>query len=185
MRSRLCAPCVCETICLLLFGLTELLHVDGMLHLQALQNRRLVELLTTAKLFHHACLLVFSLKLLECSFDVLTFFNRYDNHVLCFVFLMLNFMLFDLLRACCHDLRVQSYSYFAKQTSFCGKFLPYTRFFMLLNTFLREKRAIFRTFARRTNLLLPRTFTDRLGLYALARVLLIGICNPDALSISI
>ena len=86
MQPALCVEPKNGGYVLLLLSLTELLHVDGMLHLQALQDGRLVELLTTTEFLHDASLLVFSLKLLKCSFDVLTFFNRYDNHVLCFVF---------------------------------------------------------------------------------------------------
>jgi len=59
---------------------TELLYVNGVLHLQALQDRRLVELLTTTQLFHNTCLLELSLKLLEGLLDVLAFFYWYNNH---------------------------------------------------------------------------------------------------------
>ena len=54
--------------------------VNGVLHLQALQDRRLVELLTTTQLFHNTCLLELSLKLLEGLLDVLAFFYWYNNH---------------------------------------------------------------------------------------------------------
>ena len=66
---------------------TELLYVNGVLHLQALQDRRLVELLATTQLFHNTCLLELSLKLLEGLLDVLAFFYWYNNHT---VFLTLN-----------------------------------------------------------------------------------------------
>ena len=65
---------------LVLFSGPELLHVDCVLHLEALKHRRLVELLTAAKLFHHTSLLKLSLELLKCSLNVLAFFYRYNNH---------------------------------------------------------------------------------------------------------
>jgi len=49
------------------------------LHLQALQDRGLVELLTATEFFHHACLLKLSLKLLEGLLDVLAFFFWYTT----------------------------------------------------------------------------------------------------------
>ena len=80
--------------------LAQLLYVNGVLHLEALENRRLVELLTTAKLFHNTCLLKFSLKLFECSLDVLAIFYWYNNHAFVFVFYMLNLELFVLFTTC-------------------------------------------------------------------------------------
>ena len=71
---------------LLLSG-TQLLYVNSVLHLQALQYRWLVELLTCAKFLYNTCLLEFSLKLFEGLFDVLAFLYRYNNHLfLCFKF---------------------------------------------------------------------------------------------------
>ena len=69
-----------EKLFLVFLGCTELLYVNGMLHLQALQDRRFVELLTTTQFLHHTCLFKLSLKLLEGLFDVLAFFYRYNNH---------------------------------------------------------------------------------------------------------
>lgn len=56
-----------------------------MFHLEPLQHRRLVILLTLTQFFHNACLFKFSLKLLESSFDILTIFNWYNYHAI-FVF---------------------------------------------------------------------------------------------------
>ena len=64
----------------LLLVSAELLYVDSVLHLESLEYRRLVVLLTSAELLYNACLLKLSLKLLECSFDVLTVFYLYNNH---------------------------------------------------------------------------------------------------------
>ena len=77
---------------ILLFVGTELLYVNGVLHLQALQNRRLIKLLTTTQLFHNTSLFELSLKLLEGLLDVLAFFYRYNNHC----FLILKFKLLDI-----------------------------------------------------------------------------------------
>ena len=63
-----------------LLVLTQALNVYGTLHLEALDLRRLVELLTTTKLLHYASLLKFSLKFLEGSFDVLALFYGYYDH---------------------------------------------------------------------------------------------------------
>ncbi len=64
----------------LLLVSAELLYVDSVLHLESLEYRRLVVLLTSAEFLYYACLLKLSLKLLECSFDVLTVFYLYNNH---------------------------------------------------------------------------------------------------------
>ena len=64
----------------LLLVSAELLYVDSVLHLESLEYRRLVVLLTSAEFLYYACLLKLSLKLLECSFDVLTIFYWYNNH---------------------------------------------------------------------------------------------------------
>ena len=62
----------------------ELLNIDSVLHLESLQNRRLVVLLTCAQLLNNTCLFEFSLELLESSFDVLTIFYWYNNHFVFF-----------------------------------------------------------------------------------------------------
>lgn len=66
----------------LLLSVAELLHIDGMLHLQALLHRRLNELLTSTQLLRDTCSFKLSLELLESSLDVLTVLNWYNNHVL-------------------------------------------------------------------------------------------------------
>ena len=94
--------------------LTKLLNVDSVLHLETLQNRGLVELLTTTKFLNYAGLLKLSLELLQCSLDVLAIFNWYNNHAFAFNFYMLNFLLFIAV----FNLRVQNYCYFSKPPSF-------------------------------------------------------------------
>ena len=64
----------------LLLGLTQFLYVDGVLHLETLQDRWLVILLTGTKLLNDTCFLELSLKLLESSLNVLTIFYWYNNH---------------------------------------------------------------------------------------------------------
>ena len=94
---------------LLLVG-TKLLYVDGVLHLQALQNRGLVELLAATKFLHDAGFFKLSLKLLKGLLNVLAFFYRYNNHfAFCFKYLIVKLMLLG--RA--HEKRVQSYYFFA------------------------------------------------------------------------
>ena len=66
---------------ILLFVGTELLYVNGVLHLQALQNRGLVKLLTTTQLLNNTCLLELSLEIFEGLLDVLAFFYWYNNHL--------------------------------------------------------------------------------------------------------
>ena len=66
----------------------ELLHIDGMFHGEALQNGGLIELLTSAEFLHYTSLLKLTLKLLQSSLDVLTFFYRYYNHC-CFSLMFL------------------------------------------------------------------------------------------------
>ena len=65
-----------------MLSVAELLHIDGMLHLQALLHRRLNELLTSTQLLCDTCSFKLSLELLESSLDVLTVLNWYNNHVL-------------------------------------------------------------------------------------------------------
>ena len=77
---------------ILLFGSAELLYVNGVLHLQALQNRGFVKLLTTTQLFHNTSFLKLSLELLEGLLNVFAFFYRYNNHC----FFVLNFKLLDI-----------------------------------------------------------------------------------------
>nr|DAN32825.1 MAG TPA: hypothetical protein [Caudoviricetes sp.] len=48
---------------ILLLVSTQFLYVNGVFHLETLQNRRLVILLTRAKLFNNTCLFEFSLEL--------------------------------------------------------------------------------------------------------------------------
>ena len=66
----------------LLFLAAQLLHVDGVLPLQTLQNRRFVILLAATEFTHYAGFLKFSLKLLQRALDVLAFFYGYYNHAL-------------------------------------------------------------------------------------------------------
>ena len=65
----------------LLLSLTKLLNVNGLHHLLAVDNRRLLESLTAAELFNDACFLKFALEFLQCALNVLAFFNLYDNHL--------------------------------------------------------------------------------------------------------
>ena len=59
-----------------------------MFHLQALQYRWLVELLTTAEFLYNTCLLELSLEFLEGLFDVLAVLYWYNNQCfLLFIFL--------------------------------------------------------------------------------------------------
>ena len=58
----------------LFLGSAELLYVNGVLHLEALQYRGFVELLTATEFLHHTSLFKLSLKLLESLLDVLTFY---------------------------------------------------------------------------------------------------------------
>ena len=59
---------------------TKLLNVNRLHHLLAICNRRLLESLTGTKLFHNTCFFKFTLEFLKRSFNVLAFFNLYDNH---------------------------------------------------------------------------------------------------------
>ena len=58
----------------------EFVHVNGVLHLDTLQNRWLVKLLASTHFLDDASLFSLSLELFESSLDVLAFFYRYDNH---------------------------------------------------------------------------------------------------------
>lgn len=53
----------------------ELLYVDSVFHLQTLQYRGFVILLTSTELFDNTSLLKLSFKLLQRSLDVLTIFT--------------------------------------------------------------------------------------------------------------
>ena len=70
----------------LLLGLTKLLYVDGLNHLLAVRDRRLLKCLTAAKLADDACLFKFALEFLKRFLDVLAFLYLYDNHVLILIF---------------------------------------------------------------------------------------------------
>ena len=59
----------------------ELLHVDSLHHLLAVDYGGLLESLAAAELFHDAGFLKFALELLQSAFNVLAFFNLYDNHL--------------------------------------------------------------------------------------------------------
>ena len=62
------------------FLLAQVLNVDGLQSLLAIDDGGLGELLTTAHLFHHAGLLEFAFQFLQRSFEVLAFFNwNYDH----------------------------------------------------------------------------------------------------------
>ena len=60
--------------------LAQVLDVDGLQVLLAVDDTGLGELLTTAHLFHHAGFLEFAFQFLESSFEVVTFFNRNYDH---------------------------------------------------------------------------------------------------------
>ena len=56
------------------------LHILRMCHLNSLQLTRFVELLTATELFYDTRLIEFAFEFLNRALDVLTFFNRNDNH---------------------------------------------------------------------------------------------------------
>ncbi len=66
----------------LIFAGTELLHINGMFHLETLQNRRLVILLASTELLHNACSFEFAFEFLQSTLYVLTVFYWYNNHFL-------------------------------------------------------------------------------------------------------
>ena len=82
--------CCAESALGLLLSGTELLYVDSVLHFEALENGRLVELLACAEFLNDAGLLILPLELLKSSFDVLALFNWYDNHTFCLLFKLLD-----------------------------------------------------------------------------------------------
>ena len=65
----------------------QFLDVNRLHHLLAVCHGGLFKSLTAAKFLHDAGLLVFALEFLESFFDVVAFFNLYDNHFLGFLFL--------------------------------------------------------------------------------------------------
>ncbi len=65
----------------LLLYRTELLHVDRFHDFFAVGDRGLLESLAAAKFFYNAGFFKFTFEFLECSFDELTFFYLYDNHI--------------------------------------------------------------------------------------------------------
>lgn len=69
----------------------ESLHVNSVLFGNATLNRRFIKLLACAELLDYAGFFKLSLKLLQCSFDVLTIFYWYYNHTFCFYFLVIIF----------------------------------------------------------------------------------------------
>ena len=64
----------------LFFSVSQLLNIDCALHLEPLEYRWLVKLLTGTKLLYDTCFLKFSFEFLQGSFDVLAFLNWYNNH---------------------------------------------------------------------------------------------------------
>ena len=75
---------------LLLFGLLELLDVDGLLHLLASSHRRLDEGLTCTQGAHRTRLLKLSLEASQSSFDVFAlFYWNYDHNVLLIYFVVI------------------------------------------------------------------------------------------------
>ena len=63
-----------------LLGGVQVLHIDGLHHLLAVDDAGLLKLLTLAQLLDNASALGFSLKFLQGALDVLAFFNWNDNH---------------------------------------------------------------------------------------------------------
>ena len=82
---------------LLVFALAELLNVDGLHHLLAVGDRRLLESLTGTQFFDDTGLFGFTLEFLEGAFDVVAFLNGNNNHNVfalffsCYVCKILNF----------------------------------------------------------------------------------------------
>ena len=77
---------------LLLFGLLELLDVDGLLHLLASSNRGLDERLACTKRTYSTGLLKLSLESSQSLFDVFAlFYWNYDHNVLLILFYCYSF----------------------------------------------------------------------------------------------
>jgi len=66
--------------CMLFLFALQILHVDGVLHLFALLDGRLGEILATTQLFEYARAFVFPFEFLEGAFDVFALFDWHDNH---------------------------------------------------------------------------------------------------------
>ena len=60
--------------------LAQVLDVDGLQVLLAIDDAGFGELLTTAHLLHHSGLVEFAFQLLQSSLEVLTFFDRNYDH---------------------------------------------------------------------------------------------------------
>lgn len=65
---------------LLIFVLAQLLNIDSLHNLLAVCYRWLFECLAATEFFNDSCALKFALEFLEGFFNVLAFFNGYDNH---------------------------------------------------------------------------------------------------------
>lgn len=61
---------------------TKFLHVNGLHHLLAVGDGGLFESLTTAEFLYDTGFFEFTFEFLESFFDVVAFFNLYDNHFL-------------------------------------------------------------------------------------------------------
>ena len=79
-KSRQAALEIGVTIELHIVVSVQRLHILRMCHLDSLQLTRFVELLTTTELFYDTRLIEFAFEFLNRALDVLTFFNRNDNH---------------------------------------------------------------------------------------------------------
>ena len=62
------------------FLLAQALDIDGLLSAFPVDDGRFSEFLTLAKFFHDTSFFEFSFELLECSFNVFTFFDRNYDH---------------------------------------------------------------------------------------------------------
>ncbi len=56
------------------------MHVDSLHHLFAVSNRRFFESLTATEFFYDTGFFEFTFEFFESFFDVVAFFNLYDNH---------------------------------------------------------------------------------------------------------
>ena len=61
--------------------------IDGVLHLETLEFRRFVKLLTATEFFYNAGLFILSLEFLEGALYVLTLLNGNNNHFKFFIFI--------------------------------------------------------------------------------------------------
>ena len=71
----------------LFFSLLQFLYVYGVLHLETLQLRRFVKLLTATEFFYNTGLFILSLEFLKGALYVLTLFNWNNDHFKLFVFI--------------------------------------------------------------------------------------------------